>query len=248
VGLKELLRRLIRSGWDNRLVPRVLVFMGIGGIATITFWVLYYNLRTQTLRWQAMRTMKFDNAQLEQWCVVANPGKEGLCTRLAEQASLAQLRADFHFDLFSYYTSLHFASVSVAFWASIFAAACLAYLVKHGWEHANHWMSTAFVAFSITLAFYRGYPLLAKHEENLKDNHLLFLEHQNLVQKIRSFCATGHAHDDIEDLVTFVMLVDEELVAKNRIPLEFDASQIDVASSVFLESQGVSPSGQENGQ
>lgn len=231
---------LCRAGWENRLLPRALMFGGIGLVSIVTFWFLYYNLRTQTTHWKAMRSMKFDHGQVEQWCLASNPGQDHLCERLAEQSALAQLRSDFHFDLFSYYTSLHFASISVAFWASIFAAACLAYLVKHGWEHASHWVSTAFVGFSITLAFYRGYPLLAKHEDNLKDNHLLFLEHQNLVQEIRSFCATGRAHDNIEDLSSFVEHIDDELMEKNRIPLEFDATQIDVGSAAFLEQQGVS--------
>lgn len=245
--MESRLASLWRIGWANRLVPRALVFVGIGGCATIIFWILFWNLRSQTVHWQEMRSMKFDEAQVQRWCETSHAGQEILCQRLAEQATVAQLRADFHFDLFSYYTSLHFASVSVAFWASIFTAACLAYLVKHGWEHANHWVSTAFVAFSITLAFYRGYPLLAKHDQNLKDNHLLFLEHQNLVQEIRSFCATGSAHGGIEDLVKFVVHVDDELVQKNRIPLEFDATQIDVGSAAFLEQQGVGSPGEDGG-
>jgi hypothetical protein len=246
MSAREVLRRTVRELWENKLLPRAIVFAAIGVAGSTTFWLLYYNLRTQTLRWQEMRSMKFDNDQLEQWCLGSHPNMGSLCTRLSEQASLAQIRSEFHFDLFSYYTSLHFASISVAFWASVFAAACLAYLVKHGWEHASHWVATAFVAFSITLAFYRGYPLLAKHEDNLKDNHLLFLEHQNLVQEIRSFCATGVAHGDVKELPEFVVHVDEELTKLNRIPLEFDATQIDVASAALLDAQGMGADGAED--
>lgn len=240
MALKDRVVRFCRVGWENRLLPRALVFGGIGATSLGTFWLLFWNLRTQTLRWQEMRTAKFDADRLHEWCLASHPGADALCTRLSEQAFLAQLRSDFHFDLFSYYTSLHFASVSVAFWASIFAAACLAYVTRHGWDRASYWMSTAFVGFSITLAFYRGYPLLAKHEENLRDNHLLFLEHQNLAQEVRSFCATGSAHGEPSELADFVAHVDEKLMEKNRIPLEFDATQIDVGSAAFLKQQSVS--------
>lgn len=232
--------QLLGNGWRSFIIPRMLVFFTLKVTSLVMFWHLYGNLRSQTRLWVDMRTMHFDHAQVQEWCAASNPDLEDLCERLAEQAALTQLRSEFHFDLFSYYTSLHFASISVAFWASIFAAACLIYLVKQGWQNSNGWVSTAFIAFSMLVAFYRGYPLLAKHDQNLRDNHILFLEHQNLVQEIRSFCATGVAHGTIDDLRKFIMHVDEKLIETNKIPLEFDATQIDVGSAALLRYHGVS--------
>ena len=187
-----------------------------------------------------------------------------MCARLGEQALTAQMRSTFHFDLFSHYSSEHFAAISVAFWASIFTAACLAYLVKKGWESAHNVMSTAFVGFSISVAFYGGYPALAKHEDNITDNEFLYLEHQNLLQSIRTFCVTGTVPRRVmveiapekpetppipEDPVgevqqweqmtfeSYISYVDERLRTLNRIPMEFDASQIDIGSTKFLETQ-----------
>lgn len=255
----------LKKSWDHNGIQAGLVFCGIGATGLGIFWFLYFRLREKTGEWFHARTPELDQQQLYNWCIATNEGQEPLCSRLAEQALTAQMRSTFHFDLFAHYTSEHFAAISVAFWASIFTAACLAYLVKRGWENAHNVMATAFVGFSISVAFYGGYPALAKHEDNITDNEFLYLEHQNLFQSIRTFCVTGTVPrrlqveigtrgpeaeseilvDPVEKVeqweqMTFenyVGYVDERLRQLNRIPLEFDASQIDIGSTKFLETQ-----------
>lgn len=261
---KTWVKERLKESWEHNGIQAALVFAGIGVAGLSIFWFLYFGLREKTQEWYTARTPEFDAEKVYKWCIDTHESHEAMCSRLAEQALTAKMRATFHFDLFSHYSSEHFAAISVAFWASIFMAACLAYLVKKGWESAHNVMSTAFVGFSITVAFYGGYPALAKHEDNITDNEFLYLEHQNLLQSIRTFCVTGTVpktvmvdissdgpdeppipEDPIEEVhewkhmtfQTYISYVDERLRALNRIPMEFDASQIDIGSTKFLETQ-----------
>jgi hypothetical protein len=256
VSWREWARSRIKESWEHHGIQAGLVFCGIGGANIGIFWTLYYRLRGKTEEWYGARTPDFDPDQVQTWCVQTHEGQEALCARLSEQVQIAQMRSAFHFDLFGHYSSEHFAAISVAFWASIFTAACLAYLVKKGWENAHNVMAAAFIAFSISVAFYGGYPALAKHEDNITDNEFLYLEHQNLVQEIRTFAVTGDLrHEDHIEMTPeteneeektllkemtfahYIGHIDERLRVLNRIPLEFDASQIDLGSTKFLETQ-----------
>jgi len=264
VSWKTWLKDQFKRSWEHNGIQAAMVFCGIGAAGLGIFWFLNVRLREKTAEWYHDRTPAFDPDKIYEWCVATHESHEAMCGRLAEQALTAKMRATFHFDLFSYYSAEHYAAISVAFWASIFTAACLAYLVKRGWENAHNVMATAFVGFSITVAFYGGYPALAKHEDNITDNEFLYLEHQNLLQSMRTFCVTGTVprrvmvevapdkpdaplapEDPVEQgerweemtFQTYIGYVDERLQTLNRIPMEFDASQIDIGSTKFLETQ-----------
>lgn len=262
MGWREWVWKRLTDSWKHQGIQRAVVFCGIAVVSISMFWTLYIRLRDKTQEWHDARTPELDEGKLVEWCVAAHPKQEILCNRLGEQAATAEARMNFHFDLFGHYVSEHFAAISLAFWAGIMTAACLAYLVKKGWEHAHDVMSTAFVAFSICVAFYGGYPALAKHEDNITDNEFLYLEHQNLLSEIRTFCVTGehkaptssnpvmgfltdideHEHKhEVMEFEDYVHHVDARLRTLNRIPLEFDASQIDIGSTKFLETQAEVP-------
>lgn len=234
---QKLVDRLVSAEKEDHLLQRGILLVGLGLVGIGIFWFLYFRWRWHTEMWFERRNVELDNKVIEEWCNVAHDGSEILCARLAEQAELAQVRTAFHFDLFSHYASEHFAAASVAFWAAVFVAACLAYIAKKGWEHTHNAITTCFIAFSLHLAFFQGYPMLAKHAENIQENEVLYLDHMNLRQEIRTYCAAGLAHDEETDLLSFVNHVDAKLREMNRIPLEFDASKVNAGATNFLESQ-----------
>lgn len=234
---KSLVTRLVSEDSEHHLLQRAFLFAGLGIAGVVMFWFLYLRWRGNTEKWFEKRNLELDNQVVYNWCVDLHTGQEALCSRLAEQAGLAEIRAIFHFDLFSHYASEHFASASVAFWAAVFVAACLAYIAKKGWETTHNVVTTCFIAFSIHLAFFQGFPMLAKHVENISENERLYLDHMNLRQEIRTYVVTGMAHDEPMDLDAFVSHIDTRLIELNRIPLEFDASKVNAGAVNLLEHQ-----------
>ena len=69
----------------------------------------------------------------------------------------------------------------MTFACSILAAALVTAIVRKGWDNTHNYICTAFLAFTIDVAFFGGYPRLASHDDNVKDNEFLFLAHGNLV-------------------------------------------------------------------
>lgn len=234
---RDLLSRLASEDSEHHLLQRAILFIVLGVVGVVIFWFLYLRWRWNTEKWFERRNLELDADVVQQWCIGAHEGKEFLCSRLTEQAKLAEVRATFHFDLFSHYASEHFASASVAFWAAVFVAACLAYIAKKGWENTHNAITTCFVAFSIHLAFFQGFPMLAKHSENIAENEKLYLDHLNLRQEIRTYCVTGLARGEEMSLAGFVSYIDGKLIDLNRIPLEFDASKVNAGATNFLEHQ-----------
>ncbi len=232
---QSLVARVVSSEENDHLIQRSFALVCIGLSGAAMFWVLYSRWRTTTQKWFEGRNIEYDNSVIEQWCNVKHPGQESLCARLAEQAGLAQVRTAFHFDLFSHYASEHFASLSVAFFAAVLAAACLAFISKEGWKNTHNTITMFFIGFSILLAFFRGFPYLAQHEQNIHENERLYLEHMNLRQEIRSYCATGKVPEEAVELEDYVVRIDAKLRELNRVPLEFDASKVDVGATSLME-------------
>lgn len=232
----------LKGLWGKEVFRCFLIFVTIIGNMVGTFWFLYHRLRTKTSVWATDREAAFDG-DITDVCLTAHPGQDILCGRLAEQHDMAIIRAKFHADLFSHYISEHFAAISVTFACGILTAATVTYIVRHGWENSHNYVNTAFIAFSICVAFFGGYPQLAQHSENVKDNEFLFLAHGNLVGEIRTYCATGTAHPTdeeqptVDSLAAFVVHVDAKLFKMNRIPLEFDAGAVDLGTTKFMELQ-----------
>lgn len=230
----------LKERWAKELNRCAVLFVAVLGVNNGIFWFLYYNLRQKTSTWpnQRLATLEID---LKTQCGTLYES-EALCARLTEQHDIAIVRSMFHADLFSHYIAEHFAALSVTFACSILAAALAAAIVRRGWDNTHKYIRTAFVAFTIGVAFFGGYPKLASHEDNLKDNEFLFLAHGNLVSEIRSFCATGRSPGDeetepVEDLHDFIHQTDVKLRKYNRIPLEFDANAVDFGSAKFMELQ-----------
>ena len=101
---------------------------------------------------------------------------------------------------------------------------------------------TFFVASTLATSFFGGYPQLAQHSENVKENEQLFLEHGNLAGEMRTFAVTqrGRSEDgqeSVADLSDFIHYVDRRLAAMNHIPLEFDASAVNLGAEKFMELQ-----------
>lgn len=235
------MRAWLKALWAKELARCAALFTFIMVNNVGTFWFLYWRLRTKSAQWPHDRlgALEFD---VQEVCLGAHPGADVLCARLTEQQEVAIVRGMFHADLFSHYISEHFAALSMTFACSIFVAASLTYIVRKGWDNSHNYMNTSFIAFAICVAFFGGYPQLAQHNDNVKENELLMLKHGNLVNGIRSFAATGVAkmegeQEPVTDLADFIHHVDKELVEMNHIPLEFDASAVDVGSSKFIEMQ-----------
>lgn len=209
------MRQALQAFWARRELRQATVFCVIGGCTIILFWILYFHLRSKVLGWDRLKSVAFDEKILLETCAPHDLGP-----RLVEQAILAHSRSRFHFELFAHYTAEHFAALSTAFGTSVFAAACVAYLAKRGWANAHEFVVTSFIALSISVAFYGGYPALVKHDSNLADNKRLYLDHQNLLQEIQTFCVSEG------DSREFVQLVDAQLRELNHISIEFDPTQI----------------------
>lgn len=235
------MRAWIKEKWGHEPSRCFVLFFFIIGTNLGIYWSLYQGLHQKALQWPKDRAASLTN-DIREMCLGSYPASQDLCNRLGEQYDLVVIRAFFHSRLFSHYIAEHFAALSLTFACSILTAASVAYISRKGWEHTHNYVLTAFLAFSLSAAFFGGYPQLAQHDKNVKDNEALFLEHGNLAGEMRSFAVTqrGRKQDGEEavaDLAEFIHYADVRLAKMNRIPLEFDSSAVDLGSTKFMELQ-----------
>jgi len=205
------------------------------------FWFLYFGLHGKARQWPKDRNGALTN-DIREMCMGSYPESTAMCGRLGEQYDITVVRAFFHADLFSHYIAEHFAALSLTFACGIFTAAALVIISRKGWENTNNYVLTFFIASTLATSFFGGYPQLASHTENVQENEKLFLEHGNLAGEMRTFAVTQRGRSDdgqeaVKDLAEFIHYIDRKLAAMNHIPLEFDASAVNLGAEKFMELQ-----------
>jgi hypothetical protein len=231
----------LKEQWNKEMVRCLALFTALMGTYVGMFWFLYFSLHRKAQQWPKDRNAALP-ADIREMCLGSYSESQAMCSRLGEQYDLTVVRAFFHADLFSHYIAEHFAALSLTFACAIFTAAALVIISRKGWEHTHNYVLTFFVASTLATSFFGGYPQLAQHSENVKENEQLFLEHGNLAGEMRTFAVTqrGRSEDgqeSVADLSEFIHYVDRRLAAMNHIPLEFDASAVNLGAEKFTELQ-----------
>jgi hypothetical protein len=235
------MRAWIKEQWGKETVRCIALFFTLMSAYVGTFWFLYFGLHNKSQQWPKDRAAALPG-DIREMCLGSYPDSTAMCNRLGEQYDVTVVRAFFHPDLFSHYIAEHFAALSLTFACGIFTAASLVIISRKGWEHTHNYVLTFFIASTLATSFFGGYPQLASHTENVQDNEQLFLEHGNLAGEMRTFAVTqrGKAEDGqdtVEDLAEFIHYIDRKLAAMNHIPLEFDASAVNLGAEKFMELQ-----------
>lgn len=170
-------------------------------------------------------------------CQATHAGAELACERVSEQVTEVLGRASHHYAILNFYSAQQFAMATAGYTIGILTAILAVIISRTGWGDCDRRILTAFIASAAATAFYEGYPTLARFQENIDGNQVLYLEYDNLADELRTFCLVGDGLADIQDPAMFALYIDAKLRSLNQVHFSVDESQVGLGRSKFLDAQ-----------
>jgi hypothetical protein len=229
--IKQIWSKSCRSGPENTCQPTLLGHCLItGGLLSLvgsSFLGLNWYASTKADDW----FQKVERLTPPSQNAVQEPAAQ---VRLKEQLDEIQQRIDRHAKVMIYFYKQYFVSLSMTSGLALFAAICVFFISRDGWEKAHNGLINAFIVTSSAALLYGHIPGLFRQEINLKANRDLYLSYVSLGDEVLSYLATGgNVVTDTNQAEQFIKIepaqfihdLDRQLADLNKVPIEFDATQ-----------------------
>lgn len=234
--LEDLLKKfsLFMKGSEGKdgasLVVFTLFFIGAGhGF----FWVTVEFLEGWTQPWFVERhpPSSAPNA------VVCTPEvAASVCERLKELLGLAESRAKHHYEISREFQTYQFGFLSTAFWSGTILALGFIAVARKGFDDLGGSGKGMLLGLLCTAAFFGGFPALMSVDQNVESNLDAYNAYDGVSNEIRSYMSSGESitgnHVDGPSFLHKVDLMMSDLDAPR---IQFDATQVDLGKSRFLE-------------
>lgn len=228
VGWIKSLVEFIRKDGVGLVAP-TLLFMGVShGF----FWATVMFLDAWTLPWYSERHPQvISNITI---CLESLP--DGVCGRLVEHLTLVQHRAEHHYEISRTFQSYQFGFLSTAFWAGTMLALGLFAVVRKGFDDLGSWGKGMLLGLLCAAAFFGGFPALVSIDQNVESNLDAYNAYDGMANEIRTYMRTGESvAGNHVDGPSFLHKMDMMLVDLDAPRIQFDAAQVDLGKSRFLE-------------
>lgn len=155
--------------------------------------------------------------------------------RLSVQLAEVQERRERHAKVMTYFYQQYFIALSMASGSALAAILFAFFISRDGWDKTNNGLINAFMMCSSAAVLYTQLPSLFQQETNLEANRTLYLAYDALGNEVLSYLATKRIpstdpkdpkHIEEVEPNQFIHQVDQQLAKLNKIPVDFDASQI----------------------
>lgn len=198
--------------------------------AHVWFWSTCMFIESKTEHWYEERhpEVALTTAVCDSW-----EANKPACIHLVELSTLASARGQHHFWIMRFYHVRNSGLLITAYWSSTVAACFLVAIMKSGWDNADPRIRVMFLATTSAAAFFGGFPSLISAQQNIDENQAAYVGYDNVAMSLRSYLLV----ETHEDPVKRVLEADEELRKLNAIHLHFDATQVDLGKTRFLEAQ-----------
>jgi hypothetical protein len=212
-----------------RLVAPTLLFMGVShGF----FWTTVTFLDAWTMPWYIERHPQVTtNIAI---CLETLP--DGVCGRLLEHLTLVQQRAQHHYEISRTFQTYQFGFLSTAFWAGTMLALGLFAVVRKGFDDLGSWGKGMMMGLLCAAAFFGGFPALMSIDKNIESNLDGYNAYDGMANEIRTYMRTGESiTGNHVDGPSFLHKMDTMLADLDAPRIQFDAAQVDLGKSRFLE-------------
>lgn len=196
------------------------------------FWVTVQFLEGWTQEWYSQRHPSETLAAIP--CSVEVG--EHVCGRLKELLILAQYRALHHYEISREFQTYQFGFLSTAFWAGTMLALGFLAVARKGFDDLGAAGKGMLLGLLCTAAFFGGFPALVSIDQNIESNLDAYNAYDGVSNEIRSYMSSGQSvtgnHIDGPSFLHKVDLMLSDLEAPR---IQFDAAQVDLGKSRFLE-------------
>jgi len=196
------------------------------------FWVTVQFLEGWTHEWYAQRHPSETLATLT--CSVEVV--EHVCGRLNELLLLAQHRALHHYEISREFQTYQFGFLSTAFWAATMLALGFLAVARKGFDDLGAAGKGMLLGLLCTAAFFGGFPALVSIDQNVESNLEAYNAYDGVSNEIRTYMSSGESVTGNHiDGPSFLHKVDLMLSDLDAPRIQFDAAQVDLGKSRFLE-------------
>jgi hypothetical protein len=196
------------------------------------FWVTVDFLDNWTHDWYTQRHPSETLVALTCSAEVA----EHICGRLGEHLILAQHRALHHYEISREFQTYQFGFLSTAFGAGTMLALGFIAVARKGFDDLGSAGKGMLLGLLCTAAFFGGFPALVSIDQNVESNLEAYNAYDGVSNEIRSYMSSGQSvTGNHVDGPSFLHKVDLMLSDLDAPRIQFDAAQVDLGKSRFLE-------------
>ena len=131
----------------------------------------------------------------------------------------------------------HFGFLAASFWSGTLAGVFVLIIGKKGWDHLDHRLLSAGMAFGVGSAFFGGFPALMGQNANIAANESAYIGYSNLSEELRTFLATGRSSGGLLEPAEFIYWVDANMKELNRVHVQFNEDQVDLGAARLMAQQ-----------